>query len=107
MTDALQKKNHFIILFEFYKELLTPKQKEFFVYYYEDDYSLQEIATSFEISRNAVWTSLQKVEILLDEYEEKLKLVSKFEKKKKLYSSLQNHTDEEGKKIIISLLEME
>jgi uncharacterized protein len=64
-------------LFETYKDLFTEKQIEYFKYYYELDYSYQEIGEMFNVSRNAIFDSLKKVEDSLYMYEEKLKIVEK------------------------------
>ena len=42
------------MLYDFYGELLTDRQKEFFDYYYNDDLSLSEIAENAGISRQGV-----------------------------------------------------
>ena len=39
------------MLFDFYGEVLTPRQKEFFDLYYNEDLSLAEIAENYGISR--------------------------------------------------------
>ena len=41
-------------LFNFYKELLTTKEKEIFALYYEENYSMGEISENLNISRSAV-----------------------------------------------------
>ena len=43
------------MLFDFYGELLTDKQKEYFDLHYNEDLSLTEIAQSEGISRQGVW----------------------------------------------------
>ena len=57
---------YFTMLYDFYGELLTPKQREFFESYYFDNLTLQEIADNHGISKNAVHKALYfgKVEIL-------------------------------------------
>ena len=42
------------MLFDFYGEVLTPRQKEFFDLYYNEDLSLAEIAENYGISRQGV-----------------------------------------------------
>ncbi|MGI6786999.1 MAG: YlxM family DNA-binding protein [Acholeplasmataceae bacterium] len=64
-------------LFAHYQNLLTDKQKDYFRMYYYDDYSLSEIAEIMNVSRNAVYDQLKRVESKLLEYEEKLKLEEK------------------------------
>ena len=66
------------LLFDFYGELLTEKQKNIYRRYYDDDLSLSEIALELDISRQAVRDQLKRTEKILKEYEEKLNLVEKF-----------------------------
>ena len=49
-------------LFLTYKSLFTEKQTAYFNYYYELDYSYQEIADIYKVSRNAIFDALKKVE---------------------------------------------
>ena len=107
MSDSIEKKAYYAILFEYYKELLTDKQIETFVCYYNEDYSLSEIASEFNVSRNAVWDTLKKVISLLEHYESKLKLYKKDVKLNEYLKKLKNHVDEEGLTIINNIEEME
>jgi len=59
-------------LYDIYSELLTEKQKEYFDYYYLNDYSLSEISEILSVSRNAVHMQLKNVVTHLENYEEKL-----------------------------------
>ncbi|HHW79701.1 MAG TPA: hypothetical protein GX742_02735 [Acholeplasmataceae bacterium] len=61
-------------LFSLYQSLLTEKQVDYFNMYYQLDYSLQEIADNYQVSRNAIFDQLKKVEEHLYNYENKLKL---------------------------------
>lgn len=76
---ALQKTNRINVLHDFYGALLTEKQQTFLKCYFHDDYSLSEIAADFQISRQAVYEHLKRAEQVLEEYECKLRLVSRHE----------------------------
>jgi len=76
--DSFEKRDHYINLFDFYENILTKKQQQYFKEYYFDDLSLSEIANNYQISRNAIYDQLQKIHKNLDAYEEKLGLHSKF-----------------------------
>ena len=107
MSDNIDKKAYYAILFEYYKNLLTDKQIDTFICYYNEDYSLAEIADEFGTSRNAVCDTLKKVVSLLENYEEKLKLYEKDQKLNDYLNKLKNHVDDEGAKIIVDIEEME
>lgn len=107
MSENIDKKAYYAILFEYYKELLTDKQIETFICYYNEDYSLAEIAEEFNISRNAVWDALKKVVSLLEYYEVKLRLYEKDQKLNQYLDDLKKHVDAEGLKIIDNIEEME
>ena len=107
MSENIDKKAYYAILFEYYKELLTDKQIETFICYYNEDYSLAEIAEEFNISRNAVWDTLKKVVSLLEYYEVKLRLYDKDQKLNQYLDDLKKHVDAEGLKIIDNIEEME
>lgn len=72
-------------LFSHYHNLLTDKQKDYFKMYYFNDYSLSEIAVIMNVSRNAVYDQLKRVEAKLLEYEEALKLDEKSNLRRKYY----------------------
>ena len=67
---------------DFYGKLLTDKMREIMEYYYFDDLSLAEIAEDVGISRQAVHDTVRRAGNLLEEYEEKLGLISRFRKEK-------------------------
>jgi RNA polymerase sigma factor (sigma-70 family) len=70
MNNLLEKKTYYQMLFNFYGNLLTEKQKELFIAYYENDFSLHEIAEEFGISRNAVHDALKNAVKNLEHFEE-------------------------------------
>ena len=69
--------NELIMLYDYYGELLSDSQKEYFMDYYFNNLSLGEIADNLEISRNAVHKQIKSAEAKLKEYEEKLKIIKK------------------------------
>jgi len=67
------------LLFDFYGPLLTAKQSRIWDSYYQEDYSLAEIAAEEGISRQAVHAILKRTADNLDAYEKKLQLVARFQ----------------------------
>ncbi len=72
------------ILYDFYGELLTQKQKDAISFYYDENMSLSEIADEFHISRQAVHDTLKNAESVLQNYEDVLALIKKAEMREKL-----------------------
>lgn len=76
------------LLFDFYGELLTERQQEFFALYYDHDLSLGEIAQQYGVSRQAVYDILRRSSQALQGFEEKLQLVRRHERQTELIESL-------------------
>lgn len=74
MNDILEQS----LLYDFYGELLTSHQKELYEQFIVEDLSLGEIAKEAGISRQGVHDLVKRCSRTLNEYEEKLHLVSKF-----------------------------
>lgn len=74
-----EKREELINLYDIYNLLLTDKQRLYFEEYYYNDLSLSEISENYDISRNAVFDQLNKVEKLLISYEDKLHLKEKYD----------------------------
>lgn len=68
------------LLYDFYGELLTEKQRDAFDLYYNDDLSLAEIADLWDCSRQNVRDAVKKAESVMAEYEEKTGLVARHRK---------------------------
>lgn len=64
-------------LFDCYGELLTNKQREYFIDYYQNNLSLSEMATNYGVSRNAIHKQLKKIIEVLENYEVKLSIISR------------------------------
>ena len=75
------------LLFDFYGDLLTEKQKELFDLYYNHDLSLSEIAEQVNITRQGVRDSIVRAKHALQTMESNLGLVSR-------YGQLDHHIEE-------------
>ena len=67
------------MLFDFYGDLLTEKQRECCNLYYNEDLSLSEIAEQRGISRQGVWDNIRHAEDSMRGIEEKIGLIRRFE----------------------------
>lgn len=65
-------------LLDFYGPLLTQRQQELLHLYCDEDLSLAEIAEQEAISRQGVHDTVHKAQKQLEEYEEKLGLLSRY-----------------------------
>ncbi|OIJ13193.1 hypothetical protein BKP37_11860 [Anaerobacillus alkalilacustris] len=105
----LEKTLRMNYLYDFYQSLLTTKQRQYMELYFLDDWSLGEIAEEFEVSRQAVYDNIKRTESMLEEYEEKLRLFSKFEERsilmKKLKTAIEKGATNQSILIIVDSLE--
>ena len=76
----LEKVSQVVLLKDFYGPLLTAKQQDVLYMHYENDWSLSEIAIAMNTSRQAVYDLVKRAEGILQEYEDKLGLVKKFQR---------------------------
>ncbi|MCR4589950.1 MAG: DNA-binding protein [Lachnospiraceae bacterium] len=72
------------LLFDFYGNLLKGRQKEIYEASVMDDMSLSEISEEYGISRQAVSAMLMRCRNTLNGYEEKLRLIERFQETEKL-----------------------
>jgi uncharacterized protein len=84
----LEKTTRMNFLFDFYQALLTEKQRSYMDLYYLNDLSLGEIAEQYDISRQAVYDNIRRTEAMLEEYEQKLQLFSKFLQRREAVDAL-------------------
>lgn len=66
------------MLYDFYGDLLTDRQKEFYDLYYNEDLSLAEIAENYGITRQGVRDVIVRGQAYLEEIEEKTGLIRRF-----------------------------
>jgi predicted DNA-binding protein YlxM (UPF0122 family) len=81
------------MLYDFYGQLLTPKQQEIMGLYYADNFSLSEIAEEFGISRQGVHDTVKRAEKSLQDYEEKLGLIKQTMATKETMQKIENELD--------------
>ena len=96
----MDNRTDMIILYDYYKELLTQKQQDYFEGYYFENESLQELSEEFQVSRNAIHKQVKETEEKLLEYEKKLKLYEKRKQIMKLIEPLEENLKKEVEKRI-------
>ena len=94
MENSLEKKQRVNLLMDLYEDLLTEKQREYLDLYYHEDLSLSEISLIKNVSKNAVFDNLH-----LENYEEKLNLLEKHQKRLEIIDDLEKDIKEEHKNI--------
>lgn len=77
-VDGMEKTVRMAILYDFFGELLTEKQREYFELYYGENLSLSEIAENDGISRQGVRDTLVRAENILEATEEKTGVVKRY-----------------------------
>jgi hypothetical protein len=105
----MDKKVEVSMLCELYGKLLTKKQYEFINDYYNNDFSLSEIAENNDITRQAVRDIIKKGEKKLFEYEERLlfmkKMLNQEQKLQKVLLELSKIQEEYSDKQVATILD--
>ena len=106
--DALEM----TLLFDYYGELLTPRQQMCFDLHYNQDFSFSEIAQELQVSRQGVYDNLSRAEALLRNMEEKTGCVRRALRNRKVVgtisgaaSQLLNSSDAQVKMLAHSILD--
>lgn len=104
----MDKNLQITILMDFYGQLLTKKQLDALDYYYNEDLSLSEIGEILGISRQGAHDFIKRGEKQLNEYEDALNLVKRFNDAKEKVQSIKSFAEgisdaDEIKKRIIDL----
>lgn len=76
-------------LLDFYGGMLTKKQHDFLVYYYDEDLSLSEIAENEGITRQGVRDAIKRAENQLYDMESRLGFAKRFNEMKKGLEDIQ------------------
>lgn len=77
-----------IVLFDFYRNVLTEKQAEAIDLYYNEDLSLAEISENMGITRQGVRDNIKRGENVMLELEESLGLVKRYGNVKKTVKNI-------------------
>ena len=83
------------LLYDFYGELLTEKQRKIFEMHFYEDLSLGEIGETEGISRQGVHDLRKRCDRILEEYEERLHLVERFLRIRERIQQIRRLTNEE------------
>jgi len=81
------------LLFDFYGDMLTERQKEFYDLYYNEDLSLAEIAENYDITRQGVRDVIVRAEGILTELEDKTGIIRRFQKMQEQLELIDNAAD--------------
>jgi len=100
----MDERTKYIILYDYYENLLNDNQKDIFKDYYFDNLSLNEIAENNGVSKNAIFKQLKSIEEKLIDYEEKLQFDKKFSILEKLINKI---SDEELKEEFLKFMKEE
>ncbi|WP_041315389.1 putative DNA-binding protein [Heliomicrobium modesticaldum] len=84
----MEKLTRMALLNDFYGQLLTERQRQVLSLYYEDNFSLAEIAEEFSVTRQAVFDLLKRAEKILLGYEDKLGLVKRWQDERRRLSEV-------------------
>jgi len=87
-------------LYDYYGQLLTEKQQQYFEDYYFNNLTLSEIAENNNISRNAIHKQIKEAESKLQMFEEKLELLKKKEQIKDIIKNLDKKIKEKIEELI-------
>lgn len=82
------------LLYDFYGELLTERQRHIYEDVVFNDLSLSEIAREEGVTRQGVHDLVRRCDRILEGYEEKLRLVETFQKTKEFAGRIQELLDE-------------
>ncbi|MBP3520551.1 MAG: DNA-binding protein [Oscillospiraceae bacterium] len=81
------------MLYDFYGDMLTDRQKEFYDLYYNEDLSLAEIAENYGISRQGVRDVIVRAEATLTELEDKTGIIKRFHKMQEELAAMEDTVD--------------
>ena len=81
------------LLYDFYGDMLTDRQKEFYDLYYNEDLSLAEIAENYGITRQGVRDVIVRAEAILTALEDKTGNIKRFHKMQEQFAQMETAVD--------------
>ena len=81
------------LLYDFYGDMLTDRQKEFYDLYYNEDLSLAEIAENYGITRQGVRDVIVRAEAILTELEDKTGIIRRFHRMQEQFGQMETVVD--------------
>ena len=81
------------LLYDFYGDMLTDRQKEFYDLYYNEDLSLAEIAENYGITRQGVRDVIVRAEAILTELEDKTGIIRRFHSMQEQFGQMERAVD--------------
>ena len=99
--DKIDDFIRYSVLFLYYKNLFSEKQRLYLELYLEENNSLTEIAEGFKVTRQAVFDNIKRGFEQLDEYEKKLEI---FKKEKELKMKLEGLKENFSMKILEEII---
>lgn len=78
------------LLYDFYGDMLTDRQKEFYDLYYNEDLSLAEIAENHGITRQGVRDVIVRAEAILTELEDKTGIIKRFHRMQAQFQEIES-----------------
>lgn len=97
----MNNREYITSLYEIYKELLSEKERNYFEYYYFEDYSMQEIADLYDVSKSYASKYLNQINDKIINFEKVLKIN---DRNNKIINLVNNIENDELKNKILELL---
>ena len=96
----MEEREYILTLYEIYKNVLSEKERSYFEYHYFEDYSMQEIADNYKVSKAYVGKYLKAIENKLYHFESELNINKKNNEIKKIIGSLDKETREKIEELL-------
>jgi len=90
----MDSENNIVLLYDYYGSLLTPRQQECIELHYCQDLSLTEIGQELQITRQSVFDTLSRAEMLLRKMESRTGCVSRDQACRKAAKAIVDNTKE-------------